>query len=96
MSKKPSSKAPIGVTSGPNDGGYMYYTYEMNDLFGRIMTTVESFGLRETQEKAAKDMLRFHFNEFWSRMKYVVPDEADAIARRHYESIGSTSGSNHL
>lgn len=74
------------TATNPPVGGYMYYTYEMDDLYGRVMTTVESFGLRETQEKAAKDMLRLHFNEFWSKVKYVTGDKAEEISESFYSA----------
>ena len=38
--------------------GRIIYDYEISQLEGRILTMIESFGLRESQEKSAKDIFK--------------------------------------
>jgi hypothetical protein len=45
---------PVGT---PMDGRVIYH-YQIQSLEGRILTFIESLGLRESQEKSAKDIFR--------------------------------------
>lgn len=48
------SPVPVGH---PADGRVVY-DYQIGSLEGKLLTLLESFGLRESQENAAKDMLK--------------------------------------
>jgi hypothetical protein len=54
MSKKVNGEGP----SGEPMNGHALYDYEINSLIGRLLTLVESLGLRESQESAFKDLVR--------------------------------------
>ncbi len=55
MSKK--SSAPTLPAGTPMEGRVIY-DYQIQALEGRILTFIESLGLRESQEKSAKDIFR--------------------------------------
>ena len=55
MSKKQITPPINGV--GKQDGRVIY-DYQIGNLEGKLLTLLESFGLRESQEAAAKDMLK--------------------------------------
>lgn len=87
MSKKlpPAPPPTVGLISSEN--GYMYFPYQMQMLEGRVFTAIESFGLRETQEKAAKDVLRSIFVDFWGRVQYVSPETVQKIVEGNVGSV---------
>lgn len=43
--------------------GYLVDDYNIGDVIGKILTTIEAVGLPSNQEKAVKDMIR---NEFYT------------------------------
>lgn len=45
--------------------GRIIYDYQIQSTEGKILTLIESLGLRETQEKSAKDIFR---EIFWREM----------------------------
>lgn len=49
-----SSVQPLGQSMD----GRAIYDYQIGSLEGKLLTLLESFGLRESQENAAKDMLK--------------------------------------
>lgn len=56
MAKK-SNGVPVPNPLSPMDGRAIF-DYQIGSLEGRLLTLLESFGLRESQENAAKDMLK--------------------------------------
>lgn len=46
--------------------GHALYDWEVNTLIGRLLTLVESLGLRETQERAVKDLVRQEVSHLFS------------------------------
>lgn len=54
----------------------MHRKYQFKHFEGVLLTIVEELGLRETQEKAAKNHIR---DEIWNfaRMGMIIPDETD-------------------
>lgn len=60
--KKNTSPTTTEVTSNSDTvllaSGYILLDYEIQHLEGQLLTLLESLGLREGQEKAAKDMFR--------------------------------------
>ena len=55
MSKK---NVQANLPAGTPMEGRVIYDYQIRDLEGRLLTFVESLGLRESQEKSAKDIFR--------------------------------------
>lgn len=55
------AKKKNDVLTGINclrDGAYAIESYKISHIEGRLLTFIESLGLRDTQEKAAKDIAR--------------------------------------
>lgn len=67
--------------------GYVLEEYQLSHLEGRILTLIESWGLRETQEKACKDLVR---NELWNLLTpcFIISSEDHTELRLKYESEG--------
>ncbi len=71
MSKK-SSVPSLAVPSNSPMGGRIVYDYEIQSLEGRLLTFIESLGLRESQEKSAKDIFReIFYDGLYQRTLYV-------------------------
>lgn len=64
MSKKSSEQdgatthSDIGFPKGNPMDGRVIYDYQIQTLEGKMLTFIESLGLRESQEKSAKDIFR--------------------------------------
>lgn len=72
--------------------GYALYSYDIQNLEGDILTIVESFGLRDSQERAAKNLIR---NALY--MLYRLPQIEgsflnDAISKTQAAGIGWGGG----
>lgn len=44
---------------------------KINDLQGRLLTIAETLGLKDSQEKALKDLLREEVSKLWSHPNYI-------------------------
>ncbi|MBC9882165.1 hypothetical protein G8O24_33090 [Bradyrhizobium sp. INPA01-394B] len=72
MSRKAKGIAPGDVPSGDPMDGRVIYPFQISDLEGRLLTFIEGLGLRESQEKAAKDLFRdIYYTIMWDRTHYV-------------------------
>lgn len=52
------SKNKVGVPAGNPLDGRVIYDYQIGSLEGKLLTFIESLGLRESQEKSAKDVFK--------------------------------------
>ncbi len=86
--KKKENIGP-SVSFGPEDCGYLYTPYQMKNLEGRMYTAIESWGMKDSQEKAAKDIARDVFADFWNNVVYVNPETTHKIREEHYSRLGS-------
>jgi hypothetical protein len=78
----------------PSEGGYVTGGETIDNLVGRMLTLVESLGLKDTQEKAVKDLVR---QEIWrpfnsqfivhiSGELHTVIRAAQSDIQKHFES----------
>jgi len=85
-----SKKEKLGVN--PSYGWcYAIQEYQLSHLEGRLLTLMESLGLRDTQEKAIKDLVK---NEVWgltSSCFIISVDDHDAL-RNKYQNQNIASG----
>lgn len=67
--------------------GYVITDDQIRHLEGRLLTLVESIGLKDTQEKAVKDLVR---NEVWLLLSpcFIVSAEDHSLLREKYEKEG--------
>ena len=67
--------------------GYVITDEELRHLEGRLLTLIESIGLKDTQEKAVKDLIR---NEVWLLLSpcFVISGEDHTALRVKYEEEG--------
>lgn len=92
MSKKSNVANQTGgvVPDGVPMDGRVIYNYQIKELEGRLLTFIESLGLREGQEKSAKDIFRdilyrSLFNEtLWVRGGLIGP-----VVTKAYEEARS-------
>jgi hypothetical protein len=77
MSKKETPEL-VGYGSG-----YVINDYQLSHLEGRLLTLIESWGLKETQEKACKDLMR---NELWGLLNpcFIISGEDHTALRIKY------------
>ena len=54
--------------------GYIFMDWSRDYITGRILTLLESFGLKDSQEKAAKDILRQEIESWFHREGTYLPD----------------------
>lgn len=47
-------ETPAGVSVG----GYVVYEYDVKNLEGKLLTLIESLGLKDTQEKSVKSLFK--------------------------------------
>jgi hypothetical protein len=76
---KQNSSAPLGSSMH----GRAIYDYQIGSLEGQLLTLLEGLGMRESQEKAAKDMLKSILRtSLYIETKYVYGDFLnDAISK---------------
>lgn len=74
------SKKIDGGSANPHSDCYVVYDGSVGNLEGRVLTIIESLGLKDSQEKAVKDLLR---NEIWqwtnAVSSFVWGEHADKI-----------------
>lgn len=85
MSKQ--SKLQGEISWGP---AYVIGTNAPDRLVGKIFAVVETMGLKDTQEKSAKDIIRTVVWEIFSDAVYILPDKYNEI-RKETEIDGSGS-----
>ena len=92
MSKKNKEFMPqIGY-----EGAYLIHDWSIKNLEGRLLTMVESWGLKDTQEKSVKDLVR---QEVWSLITpcfYVGGEDVTALHEKYPNNtqVGGTPRSN--
>lgn len=75
------SKNNKNATVGPNtpqpyyESGYILDNYHIEHLTGRLLTLIEALGLRESQEKSLKDLVK---QEVWKLTDgcFIIPGSA--------------------
>lgn len=69
------------------EGGYIVTDAQLSYLEGRLLTLVDSWGLKDSQEKAGKDLLR---QELWNFLHPCFYVGRDDVAELHikYEKEG--------
>jgi hypothetical protein len=81
MSKKLESGQP--AVSWPS--AYVIEDYLISRLEGRLLTMIESIGLKDTQEKAVKDLVR---SEVWQTLTqpcFIISSEDHTALRIKYQ-----------
>ena len=76
MSKKQSSQETPEIFNG----GYLLKNWNIQNLEGRLLTIIESLGLRESQEGAVKNIIQ---QEMWKL--YELEPISDKICEDIYE-----------
>lgn len=71
--------------------GYIIQDHQISHLEGKLLTLIESMGLKDSQEKAVKDMVRTHVWELLSPC-FVVSAEDHTALRLKYKEEGRGSG----
>jgi len=72
-------------------GGWIIQDYQIQNLEGRLLTFIESFGLRESQEKAVKDLVR---QEVWNLISsncFWLGSEEHTALRKKYQGLNGTA-----
>lgn len=71
-------------------GGYIFSGHGVDHLVGRVLTHIETLGLRESQEKAIKDLLKQEiwapFNSMQSGLVYVEEQLENVIRSVQYQA----------
>lgn len=70
------------IESGITSGSMYGYTHARM-LEGRLLTYIESLGLKETQEKAMKDIIRALLDDFFMSSYHVEPELVKKIHERN-------------
>ena len=71
---------------------YGIQEYQLSHLEGRLLTLMESLGLRDTQEKAIKDLVK---NEVWNLTTpcfIISADDHDMLRNKYNNNIPTGSG----
>lgn len=63
MKKFTAASLGSGSSGTAIGGGYIFSGNRVDHLIGRVLTHIETLGLRESQEKAIKDLLK---QEIWA------------------------------
>ena len=86
MSKKDVNVGACGQPL-PYESVYALSQYQLSHLEGRILTLIESWGLKETQEKAVKDLVK---NELWNMVSpcFIISAEDHTALRIKYAEEG--------
>ena len=82
MSKK-SQENNVPVST-PMDGRVIY-DYMIQGLQGRLLTFIESLGLRESQEKSAKDIFRDIFYSLYTETIWIEGDKIGPVVQEAYD-----------
>ena len=75
MSKKEKT-IEVPVSSGYTSA-YLVHDYHVGNLVGKILTLIESLGLKDTQEKATKDIAREFIYSLY-QCNYLPSEAVDA------------------
>ena len=84
MSKKNNVGVPVGM---PLDG-YALYDHDIRYVEGRLLTVIESFGMKESQEKAAKDLIRECLYELYKCQQVAGEFLNEAIVKTTSAGVG--------
>lgn len=90
MSKQKTNienSAPVNEISF--SGGYFYFPSQIDNIIGKLLTLAETLGLKDTQEKAYKDMVRNVVYEFCGNTKWVNSDIVNKIME-YSDKCGNT------
>ena len=73
--------------------GRVIYEYQIRNLEGKILTFIESLGLRESQEKSAKDMFKeFFYRDMYMETAYVYGDLLQPAIKKSKEMQENGAG----
>ncbi len=74
----------------PYESVYAISPYQLSHLEGRLLTLIESWGMKESQEKSVKDLVR---KELWDIVTpcFIISSEDHTALRVKYEESGSGS-----
>lgn len=58
--------------------GYLLYQHNINNMLGKVLTLVETLGLKESQEKSMKELVK---QEIWNSVEgSVIPEKLSSVA----------------
>lgn len=85
--KAKSGQVGANTAMPPSDSSYLVNGYTVDHLVGRVLTLIETLGLKDSQEKAVKDLVR---QEIWQPFnndfaQYVSGDFAAVIRDTLYQ-----------
>lgn len=83
MSKVIKSSSKELQTSG--ESSFMFRSYQQDYIVGRLCTLLESYGLRETQERAAKDIIKQEVYSWFNNTQWVPGPLADVVSTVMYQ-----------
>lgn len=85
---KPDSSPAIGYASG-----YIVFDYNISRVEGKLLTLIEGLGLRDSQEKAIKDLTRDIVQSLYRETEYVYGEAIQAAFEKQHEiTLGGTVG----
>lgn len=68
-------------------GGYIIEDYKISHIEGKLLTFIESIGLRDTQEKATKDIIReIIWSLYNSDNTWITGEDIIAIEQKYREN----------
>lgn len=86
--KKENYPSPvIGYSSG-----YVLFDYQISNLEGKVLTLIESLGLKDTQEKATKDIARDMIYSLYRETMYITGESIEK-AREMSKGCNQSRGS---
>jgi hypothetical protein len=84
MSKKNVNPSPVGW-----GWGYVISQDQIGFVQGRLLTLIESFGMKDTQEKAAKDLVS---QEVYRLYEGAISLDGEAHSKLRLEDMNNASG----
>ncbi|MDE2098534.1 MAG: hypothetical protein KGL39_14870 [Patescibacteria group bacterium] len=87
MSKNKQSTNPSPTTGW--GWGYVIAQDQISYVQGRLLTLIESFGMKDTQEKAAKDLIS---QALWEIYHGAITLDTETHSKLRIEDMGKTSG----
>ena len=81
MSKK--QNGILGSSYDPSMSGCIVEQWKIGNLVGKLLTIVESLGLKDTQEKALKDILRNEIHDMFTLCSYISYEDAERIREKN-------------
>lgn len=91
--KKVVGDIPNAVVSTGYGPAYLVYDFHISRVEGKLLTLIEGLGLRDSQEKAVKDLTRDIVQSLYRDTKYIYGEAVSvAIDKQDEITLGGTVG----